>query len=117
MSENLRKVGGEGEYRAQQFLLSKGYQIISANYGIGRGEIDVIVRDMAGVRVFVEVKYVRSTKYGTAASKVTPDKIATIRRVAQHYLVTHNQENSPCRIDVVAIDGDHLSHLKNCFTL
>ena len=117
MAENLRKVGGEGEHRAQEFLVTLGFQIITTNFGVGKGEIDLIAQDISGELVFVEVKYVRTTKYGSAAGKVTPAKLTTIKRVAQYYLALHQMSNTPCRIDVVAIDGDTITHHKNCFTL
>ena len=117
MSENMRQVGGEGEQRAQQFLVSHGFKIVCCNYGIGRGEIDIIAYDIDATLVFIEVKYVRGTEYGSASSKVTPSKLATITRVAEHYLTTHQLHGMPCRIDVIAIDQDSITHHKNCFTL
>ena len=117
MAENLRRVGGEGEYRAQQYLITKGYTIITTNFEVGKGEIDLIARDLEGELVFVEVKYVRTTHYGSAAGKVTPSKLTTIKRVAQYYLALHDMHDTPCRIDVVALDGDTITHHKNCFNV
>lgn len=115
--ENLRRFGGEGESIAKEFLISKGYSVITQNYGIARGEIDLIALNPLGDLVFVEVKRVRGASYGTAEEKVTPEKLKTIRRVAEHYIVTHKLEGVACQVDVVAINDDDVRHVENCFSL
>ena len=115
--DNLRQVGGEGEEQAKQFLLQKGYTIMTQNFGVAKGEIDLIALSPQRELVFVEVKRLRGHTYGSAAAKVTPEKLKTIRRVAQYYMVTRKLEGQPCRIDVVTLENDEMHHFENCFTL
>lgn len=100
---------------AVQYLLSKGFEIITRNFGIGIGEIDLVTRDPENNLVFVEVKRVQSFKSGDPAWKITPSKIRTIGKVAQQYLKEHSMENTPFRIDAVTISPNGIDHFQNCF--
>ena len=56
--------------------------------------------------VFVEVRYRRSTRFGTAAESVDLRKQQRIICAAQDFLMHHEQyANNPCRFDVLALGG------------
>ncbi len=111
---NTRKVGADGEDIAAEYLLSHGYEVITRNFGIGVGEIDLVAKCPEGTFVFVEVKFAKSTIYGDPAWKITPHKLRTIGRVAVQYLKEHNCESSPFRIDAITITPEKIEHFKNC---
>lgn len=112
---NKRKLGSEYESLACERLENEGMQIIARNYRVRIGEIDIIARD-GNELVFVEVKYRRGTEYGGAWYAVPAKKQSVIRRVAEWYMVqNHIPLNAYCRFDVVLIDADDLTHLRNAF--
>ncbi len=60
----------------------------------------------ADTLVFVEVRYRRSERYGTAAESVDAHKQRRLAAAAGHYLQGHPSSLS-CRFDVVAIGADN----------
>ncbi len=113
-SANSREIGAAGEESAAQYLLIRGYEIITRNYGISIGEIDLIARSPEGELVFVEVKSVRTLVYGDPAWKISPKKRTTIARVAQAYLRDHELVDIPIRIDAITITPQKIEHYRNC---
>ncbi len=113
-SMNTRQIGADGEELAAQYLLKRGFQIIRRNYGVGRGEIDLVTRSPEGILVFVEVKQVNSLSYGNPAWKISPQKLATIGKVAEQFLQEHNLVGSPFRIDAVTITPEKTEWFVNC---
>jgi putative endonuclease len=111
---NKREIGSEGEEIAEKYLLGIGFSVITRNWGVKSGEIDIICRSPDGQLVFVEVKYVKTKTYGDAAWKVGASKLAQIRKVAHQFLIEHEIENEEVRIDVVAITGSTIEYYKNC---
>ncbi len=98
---NTRLIGASGEDIAAEYLLNHGYEVITRNFGIGIGEIDLVAKCPEGTLVFVEVKYAKVTTYGDPAWKISPQKLKTIGRVAVQYLREHKCESSPFRIDAI----------------
>ena len=96
--------GSAAEQLARRYLESQGLVLRERNYKCRRGEIDLIMQ--AGNQlVFVEVRYRKNPRYGSAAESVTADKQARIIRAANHYLQRLPGERA-CRFDVVAISGN-----------
>lgn len=112
---NKRKTGTMYEEKAAEYLEMQGYQILKQNYRCRMGEIDIVCRD-GKYLVFVEVKYRADRRQGGAFMAVTRHKQHKISQVAAFYLMEQRLcENTPCRFDVVAIDGDVISLLQNAF--
>jgi len=102
---NKREVGSRYEIQAAAYLQQKGMQILEKNYRCPIGEVDLISKDQEYL-VFVEVKFRRNLSYGAPAEAVTLLKQKTIRRVAEWYLVRQGlAPETPCRFDLVGIDG------------
>jgi len=111
--------GKLGEDLATAELWHQGYVILARRYRTRFGEIDIVAQDGQTV-VFVEVKTRRSDRYGSAAESVTPWKQRRIAAMALDYLAWVGRLDTPCRFDVVAIDGvgsDDVSirHIKEAF--
>lgn len=113
MVDVRRLFGNAAERRAAQFLRKQGMKILERQYTTKLGEIDLIAKDGDEI-VFVEVKARRSGEFGHPEESVTPSKLEKISKVAQQYLV-RLPEDTPYRIDVVAIEGDEITHIQGVF--
>jgi putative endonuclease len=100
--------GNAGEDEALAHLQRHGLVLVERNFRCKGGEIDLIMRDGAGL-VFVEV---RQRLFGGAVASVTPAKQRRLIHAAQFYLL-RIKPLPPCRFDLVAIDAGKLSWLKN----
>ncbi|MEW6421779.1 MAG: YraN family protein [Deinococcota bacterium] len=97
--------GADAETRAAAHLASLGREILARNYRIPGGEIDLVTRE-GEILFFTEVRQRRSPRFGNAAESVTPRKLALMQRAALAYLVReHGQDDLPCRLEVLTIDG------------
>lgn len=92
------------EDAAARYLQRAGLSIERRNYRCRRGEIDLIARD-GDTLVFVEVRYRRDNRYGSASATVDTRKQSKLLATADSYLQQFKLE-CPCRFDVVAIEGD-----------
>lgn len=105
-----QRQGQDWEQRALAHLQGHGLTLVEANYRCRSGEIDLILRQGEEL-VFVEVRQRASASHGGAAASITPAKRARVVRAAQTYLAQFPRI-PPCRIDVVAIDGDTVNWLR-----
>lgn len=103
--------GAAGEDAALAYLLAQGLVLVERNFRARTGEIDLIMAD-GNTLVFVEVRKRSGKGFGGAAASVTPAKQQRLARTAQLYL-QKRQILPACRFDVVAIDGEQFSWLKN----
>ena len=108
-------IGQAAENQAFAHLLEKGLQLLERNYRCRRGEIDLIMRD-GDATVFVEVRFRRNRRFGSAAESVEWRKQNKLVTTAEHYFQKHPQlAQHPARFDVVSIDGNELEWIKNAF--
>lgn len=115
MKQNSRKIGNLYERKAAEYLEKQGLTILERNYRCRQGEIDLIAQDK-GYLVFVEVKYRSGKSAGDSLEAVDQRKQKVISEVARYYLAVkcHSSE-IPCRFDVIGIDGERSSWIKNAF--
>src|SRR6478752_1696812 len=104
MTMARQALGIQGENLAVAEIERRGYAVLARRYRTRHGEIDVVARDGETI-VFVEVKAKESGEFGTAAHAVTAEKQRRVISMAVDYLARHRLHRSPCRFDVVAIDG------------
>ncbi len=102
MSLFKKNLGREGEDRAAEFLVRRGYRILERNYSTRMGEIDLIALH-EGAIVFVEVKTRTSNAYGAPELAVNLRKQQRMVRAALGYLKNKKLHQMPCRFDVVAV--------------
>lgn len=93
--------GDKGEMAAEEYLVSKGYEIVKRKYRNKYGEIDLICIDGDQV-VFVEVKARRSVKGGFPEESVTEKKIGNIIRCAGFYM-DEIKSDASFRVDVISV--------------
>lgn len=124
-----RQKGNYYETVAAEYLMRQGLTILAQNFSCRQGEIDLICQQPANqqqislskfpVLVFVEVKYRQYQKFGGAIATISAAKQRKLRHTAQYYMNQHgiNENYTPCRFDVIAIEGsvDNIQWLTNAF--
>ncbi|MCR5208880.1 MAG: YraN family protein [Lachnospiraceae bacterium] len=112
---DTRKKGNIFEDKAVSFLEEKGCRILERNYRNRAGEIDIIGKD-GQCLVFFEVKARINQNSGYAAEAVTRSKQRKICKVSDHYRTEMGiREDTQIRFDVIAVDGNEISWIKNAF--
>lgn len=110
---HAKDIGNEAENIAKQYLLEQGLTYHSNNYHSRAGEIDLVMRDQQEW-VFVEVKYRSNSTHGSAIEYFHAVKRHKFTQTVKHFM--HQQRLNPAtvphRIDVIAIDGKHISWFK-----
>ncbi len=115
-----REQGNLIEDKAQKHLAQQGLKPVDKNYLCRSGEIDLIMIDN-NTLVFVEVRYRKNSKFGSAAESVNWQKQQKLIKTAQHFIQSQKKwQNLPCRFDVVACQNDNTEALdfdwiKNAF--
>jgi putative endonuclease len=109
--------GREGEQRAVDYLISRGYTVIQRNYRYLKAEIDIMaIKD--DILAIVEVKYRSSSHLGNIADTVTKKKIKLMVLAADHY-VTEQHIDLEVRFDIITIlktkDVIRIEHLEDAF--
>ena len=107
MDTEKQKAGRAGEDLAASYLEKKGYAILTRNWRVREGEIDIIA-DNGDVVAFVEVKWRRNTRFATPGESVTWKKRARLRRAASLWMAEYGERNA--RFDVVEIVDDKEGH-------
>lgn len=94
--------GARAEALAARFLAARGLRVLTRNFRVRGGEIDLVCDD-DGTFVFVEVRLRRRNDFGGAAASITAAKRRRLTLAARHYLA-HRPE-APCRFDCVLLSG------------
>ncbi|KPK57686.1 MAG: hypothetical protein AMJ59_18265 [Gammaproteobacteria bacterium SG8_31] len=98
--------GQRAEEWAHQFLTQQGLELVTRNFRCRRGEIDLIMRHGQHL-VFVEVRYRKTSRYGSAAETVDSRKRARLIRCAEYFLTCFpSLARFPARFDVVTLAPD-----------
>lgn len=114
-----QKKGYVYEQRAVTYLRQQGLEILMQNLDDRYGEIDIVARSQ-NYLVFVEVRQRRSASHGGAIYSIQTRKQQRIIRTAERFLpaLCHQFFDGImpfCRFDVIAIEGEKLTWLKNAF--
>lgn len=114
---NNYQIGRWGEDKVAD-LVSKdfGCKILSRNYRIPRGEIDIIFLDDDEL-VFAEVKTRSKAQFVKPCEAVDYVKRMRIKNAARHFIVEHNLFESYVRFDVFEVyySFDKVVQIKNAF--
>ena len=103
MSSPTQNTGYHAEEIAECYLQQQGLIPVERNVHFKTGELDLVMQEN-NTLVFVEVRYRKSSHFGSAAETVTRSKQQKLIRSAQLYCQQH-QIKKPWRIDVIAITG------------
>lgn len=121
MTKANNEKGRRGEELAAQYLTRQGYRILTQNFRVACGEVDIIAQDRDSL-VFVEVKTRTGPCFGSPAEAVTFRKRQQISKTALVYLSQQGLFNRPARFDVVAIllrnnAEPHIELIRNAFDM
>ena len=108
--------GQQAEKHALAYLEKYGLKLITQNFHSRRGEIDLIMED-ENTLVFVEVRYRKSAKYGSAIESVNAQKQKRIIHTAQYYIQQNTGSYSAYRFDVIGINPNNINWIKDAFQL
>lgn len=97
--------GRRGENIAASWLTGQGYRVVARNWHCLYGELD-LVAEHDGVTIAVEVKTRRGDAMGAPEEAITPAKRRKLITTLQTYLMERGEEQTPYRIDVIAIHLD-----------
>ena len=119
------ELGKQGENIAANYLLKNGYEILETNFqnnlGYRVGELDIVAREYETNEIaFVEVKTRKKGGWGSENPElaITRAKYKKLMRIIGRYLRQKNLEDTPYRLDAIAIEMDmdskkaNLRHLK-----
>ncbi len=98
--------GSDAEKLARTHLEAQGLSLITANFASRFGEIDLVMHDQ-DVIVFVEVRYRKTTSFGSATATVDRRKQKKLILAAQWFLQQKRWSNRSARFDVVGISPQH----------
>ena len=113
--DGRRLVGQTGEDRAVAYLRRRGYAILARNWRHALGELDIVAR-LGDEIVIVEVRTLTGPGFGTPEASVGPGKRRRLIRAATAY-IRQIKHQGDWRIDVIAIDGGGLRHLRDAVSL
>lgn len=117
---NTKEIGALGETAAENYLRSKGYNIVDKNFTLRTAEIDIIA-EKGECTVFIEVKTRKNNIYGEPSQYVDYRKQNKIRRAALAFV---RSEEFEMRFDVIEVFykmeyGDFvvtkINHIENAF--
>ena len=94
------EAGRSGEDTAACWLEHRGYTILTRNFRVREGEIDIVALQGNTV-VFVEVKWRRNTRFAAPGESVSLHKQARLRQAAALWMAANGEQNA--RFDVIEI--------------
>lgn len=98
-----QSAGRFGENLAKDYLLRRGYKIVSANLKIGFREIDIVVQK-GGILIFVEVKTRLSSIFGGAEDAFDFRKFNNLKKALEFYIYKNNLDGNMVRLDFISVD-------------
>ena len=110
---NLRSVGSQAEDRAAEYLIEKGYTIVTRRWTMRGGELDIVALD-GETLVFVEVK-ARSGRWASPEEAIVDLKVQRFLKAVQRYALETDQLDRATRYDVIAIDDKGIRHYEDAF--
>lgn len=118
--ENPKRLGRWGQNASQKYLTRRGCKTIARNYAFSGGELDLVMADMNGTIVFVEVKTRRNEDFAPAKAAVNTKKQQKMARTAKRFLREFKISDRPLRFDIMTVIlGDKgapaIQHYPNAF--
>jgi putative endonuclease len=111
---STKETGKKGEDAAAAYLKSLGCGILTRNYYIRGGEVDIIFTE-GDVTVFCEVKARNQQKFGSPAEAVDARKRRRICKAALDYVSKNKGIDEKYRFDIIEFYNGRINHIKNAF--
>ena len=96
------EIGNYGERVAAAFLRRHGYRVLTRNYKVTGGEIDLVCRH-GEILAFVEVRTRAEETFGRPAETIDARKEEALRLAARRYLELLQVEDVTYRFDAVEV--------------
>jgi len=110
-------LGNLGEERAQEYLLSKGYEILHTNWRCGKLELDIVAKKDDWL-VIVEVKTRSTETFEHPEEAINLNKIRNLVNAAHQYIFQFDW-NGYTRFDVISViphgNEFNLDHIEDAF--
>lgn len=110
---NRREYGKRWEEVALKYLQKQGYKILSQNFQIRGGEIDIVAQN-GQYLVFIEVRYRSDVFYGTPSETVNKKKKLALKKAIKVYIHQNYLYDLQPRVDFIGIEpkgeGYQLKH-------
>jgi len=100
---NSSAIGAQGEQIAAEWLERRTYLILQRNWKTRWCEIDIIA-SRGDVLFFVEVKYRKSSAFGSGLEYITAKKLQQMHFAAELWIQTHKYQGA-CQLAALAVDG------------
>ncbi|MBL7005477.1 MAG: YraN family protein [Spirochaetia bacterium] len=111
--------GKFGEQKAEAYLVTIGYKILTRNYRQKYGEIDIIAEELGtagSTIVFFEVKTWENFTILDLEYSINYKKQYKIKKTSYNYLYTNVAKSYKyIRYDVILIQNDTIHHIKGAF--
>lgn len=104
------ELGKWGEGIALDYLLEKGFRLLSKNYRTPDGEIDLVMKNDDEL-VFIEVKTRKNTEFSLPEESISEEKLDHLEASAGWFLEEYPEYEKNWRLDVVTVIG--MPHGKN----
>lgn len=110
-------LGNLGEERAQEYLLSKGYEILNTNWRYGQLELDIVAKKDDWL-VVVEVKTRSTETFEHPEEAINMKKIRNMVN-ATHQYIYKTDWNGYTRFDVISViphgEEFYIVHIEDAF--
>lgn len=104
------ETGKKGEQYAVYYLITTGYEILTTNYNVLGGELDIIAK-YNNTLIFFEVKTRKSDKFGLPEESLTYKKRSNLRYAMLKYM-NNVYYRGDFRFDLIAIEMNSFDEVK-----
>jgi putative endonuclease len=105
MGDPRHDLGLAAEDLVSRWLTDAGWSILARRWRAGgRGELDLVCRDAAGIVVGVEVRARRSIRTGGAAESIDRRRIGRLRATVGAFMAETGVRAAGIRIDLVTVE-------------
>jgi len=135
MGDYHKQLGNWGERLASRFLQKKGYTIVTSNFCIQGGQLDLIAYAPLGknisssssglpILVFIEIKTRSANSFGLVEESISNHQKHSLIRTARHFLFKHRISYCYWQFDLISIQlsrnsvrpSVEIKHLNNIFS-
>lgn len=98
-----RQIWDAWEVIAIRYLQEKWYKIVTTNYSIKGGEIDIVAEDKEWLTIFIEVRKKKNDTFAHPLDTFTRPKRQSLRRAIMMYVNKNKIDFERIRADFIAI--------------
>jgi putative endonuclease len=105
MANARHTLGVAAEDAAARWLIGQGWSLVARRLrNPSGGEVDLVMRDPAGILVAIEVKARRTVRTGSAVGSVDELRVSRLRRTLASHAASAGIPHGGLRVDVVTLE-------------